>query len=265
MNETRNDRRSTALVTGASSGIGAELAKVFAEHDHDLVLVARSQAKLQELSGELTRVHGVQARVVAADLADPQGPEQVAAQWRDQGLEVDILINNAGYGLLGPFAETDLGRELGMIQLNVAALTHLTKLFLPAMLARRAGRVVNVASTAAFVPGPFMAVYYATKAYVLSFSQALANELEGTGVTVSVLCPGPTRTAFSAIAKNENSRLFRTGGVMDAATVARIGYEGLMSGKTIIVPGFKNRWLARSSALVPRSVSARVARRLNEP
>ena len=257
-------KRSTALVTGASSGIGRELAKVFAQHGHDLVLVARNEPSLKELGEELVRDYGARFHIVVADLVDPGAPERVAASVREKGIDVDILVNNAGFGLLGPFAETDIRRELDMIQVNVAAPTHLTKLFLPPMLARRNGRVLNIASTAAFVPGPLMAVYYATKAYLLSFSQALANEVAGTGVTVTVLCPGPTHTAFSKIAKNDQSRLFRGGGVMDSASVVRIGYKALMKGKATAVAGFKNRWMARSSALVPRSVSAQVARRLNE-
>jgi uncharacterized protein len=258
------DKRSTALITGASGGIGAELAKLLAQHGHDVVLVARNGAKLTEIGDELAREFGVRSYPIVADLADPGAPDRVATAVREKGIEVDILVNNAGFGLLGPFAETDLRRELDMIQVNVAAPTHLTKLFLPAMLARRSGRILNIASTAAFVPGPLMAVYYASKAYVVSFSQALANEVAGTGVTVTVLCPGPTRTSFSKTAKNDQSRLFRGGGVMDAATVARIGYNSLMKGKGTVVAGFKNRWLARSSALVPSSVSAQVARRLNE-
>jgi uncharacterized protein len=258
------DKRSTALVTGASSGIGKELARVFAQHGHDLVLVARNEPSLKELGEELLRDCGARFHIIVADLADPGAPERLAASVREKGIDVDILVNNAGFGLLGPFAETDIRRELDMIQVNVAAPTHLTKLFLPAMLARRSGRILNVASTAAFVPGPLMAVYYATKAYLLSFSQALANEVAGTGVTVTVLCPGPTHTAFSKVAKNDSNRLFRGGGVMDSSSVARIGYKALMKGKATAVAGFKNRWMARSSALVPRSVSAQVARRLNE-
>jgi short-subunit dehydrogenase len=180
------------------------------------------------------------------------------------GLRVDILVNNAGSGLGGAFAETDLATELRMINLNVTALTHLTKLFLPGMLERGAGRILNVASTAAFVPGPFMAVYYATKAYVLSFSEALAEELTGTGVTVTALCPGPTATGFQSAARIEGARLFRMPGVSDAATVARLGFSGLMRGKRIVIPGLLNKLLPQIVRVSPRRLVTLVSRFLQE-
>jgi uncharacterized protein len=259
-----------ALVTGASGGIGLELARLFAADGHDLVLVARDEAKLRRVGEELAREHGVRFHVVAADLADPAAPEAVFRAVREAGVEVEALVNNAGFGLYGPFAQTGaepataLSRELEMIQVNVTALTHLTKLFLPGMVARGHGRVMNVASTAAFQPGPLMAVYYASKAFVLSFSEALSVELAGTGVVVSCLCPGATRTDFQKAAAMEDSRLFRGGHVMDAATVARAGYRGLLAGKPLVVPGAVNKAMAQGTRFIPRSFAARLAKMAQE-
>jgi len=250
-----------ALITGASSGIGEELARLFAARKYDLVLVARSLDKLQSLSAELSRAHGVQARPLAADLADPAAPPQLFQTL--EGAAIDVLVNNAGFGARGAYARIDYEIEARMIQLNVAALAHLTRLFLPGMLARRSGKVLNVASTAAFVPGPFMAVYYASKAFVLSFSEALAEELQGTGVTVTALCPGPTRTNFAATAGIEDSTLFRTTPQMHARTVALAGYQALMAGRRVVVPGWSNRMTVLSTRLAPRTLLARITRKLN--
>jgi len=199
----------TALVTGASSGIGLELARLFAAGGYGLVLVARSGGKLEELANELRNRHGVDVRVMAIDLARPESSEELVRELEQAGVAVDVLVNNAGFATFGPFAETHLRAELEELQLNVVTLTHLTKKLLPGMLARRRGGVLNVASTAAFQPGPLMAVYYASKAYVLSFTEALAEELRGTGVTISALCPGPTVTGFQKRAAMEDSGLFR--------------------------------------------------------
>jgi len=253
----------TALITGASGGIGEELARLFAGTRHDLVLVARSEEKLQALSGELSRAHGVQSRALPADLADPAAPPRLFQAIEDQGITIDVLVNNAGFGARGAFSEIDYEVESRMIQLNVATLTHLTRLFLPGMLERRSGKVLNVASTAAFVPGPFMAVYYASKAYVLSFSEGLSEEVQGTGVTVTALCPGPTQTNFAAAAGNQDSILFRTGSVMDARTVARAGYDGLMAGERLVVPGWSNQMTVFSTRLAPRTMLAKITRKLN--
>src|SRR3954454_3939709 len=207
MANEKTGTRQTALITGASGGIGLELARVFAAHGYDLVLVARSGGKLEELAGELRTRHGIEARVIAKDLARPESPEELFRELETAGVTVDVLINNAGFATFGPFVAADLHAELEELQLNVVTLTHLTKKLLPAMVARKRGGVLNVASTAAFQPGPFMAIYYATKAYVLSFSEALAAELEGQGVTISVLCPGPTETGFTARAGLEGTPL----------------------------------------------------------
>lgn len=258
-----SEQKLTALVTGASGGIGEELARLFAADGHDLVLVARSRDKLARLSEELGGKHGVRARVVASDLARPEAPREIFEELGAEAVAVDALVNNAGVGSYGLFAETDLQSELELLQLNVVALTHLTKLFLPGMIARRRGYVMQVASTAAFQPGPLMAVYYASKAYVLSLSEALANECAGTGVRVSALCPGPTETGFVAAAGMGDSKLFDRA-VMDARTVAVEGYRGLLAGKTIVIPGLRNNLLARSIGLFPRGLVTKVVRGIQE-
>lgn len=253
----------TALVTGASGGIGEELARLFAADGHDLVLVARSRDKLARLAEELSGKHGVATRVLVSDLARPEAPQEIFDELKGAGVTVDALVNNAGFGSYGLFAETDLKSELELLQVNIVALTHLSKLFLPGMLARRRGYLMNVASTAAFQPGPLMAVYYASKAYVLSLSEALANECAGTGVVVSALCPGPTETGFVAAAGMGDSKLFDHA-VMDARTVAVEGYRGLLDGKTIVIPGFRNNLLARSIGFFPRNLVTKVVRGIQE-
>jgi short-subunit dehydrogenase len=255
----------TALITGASSGIGLELAKLFARDRYDLVLVARRREKLETLGKDLTTRHGIRCTAIAADLADPAAPGEIARELEAASVAVDVLVNNAGFGELGPFADTDLDTARRMIEVNVTALTVLTKLFLPGMLARRRGRILNVASTAGFAPGPLMAVYYATKAYVISLSEALTEELRGSGVSVTVLCPGPTMTEFQAVAHMESTRLFRLPGVvMDAAAVARAGYAGLMRGKRMVVPGLFNQVLPLVIRFSPRAMVVRVARLFQE-
>lgn len=258
-----SETKMMALVTGASGGIGEEMARLFAADGHDLVLVARSGDKLARLAEELKEKHGVAARVLAADLARPEAPREIFEELSAGGVTVDALVNNAGFGTYGLFAETDLKSELELLQVNVVALTHLSKLFLPGMIARRRGYLMNVASTAAFQPGPLMAVYYASKAYVLSLSEALANECEGRGVRVSALCPGPTETGFVAAAGMGDSKLFDRA-VMDARTVALDGYRGLLAGKTIVIPGLRNNLLARSIGLFPRGLVTKVVRGIQE-
>lgn len=255
--------RQTVLITGASSGIGLDLAKVFAAHKFDVILTARSQGKLDELARQLERLHEIRAHVIVADLAQTDGPHQIFSELTRRGLPVDNLVNNAGFGAYGEFSHLPVEAELGMIQVNITALTHLTKLALPQMLERRRGRIMNVASTAGFQPGPLMAVYYATKAYVLSFTEAIANELKGSGVTVTCLCPGATATNFAVRADMEKSRLFKLG-AMSSSAVARAGFRGMMKGKTLIVPGVKNKVMAQSLRLSPRKLVTAVARRLQE-
>src|SRR3954447_1995963 len=252
--------KETALITGASSGIGLDLARLFAKDGNDVVLVARSEGKLRELAAELERDCGVKAHVIVADLARPDAPRQLVDALT---VDVDVLVNNAGFGVTGPFVATDLAKELEMIQVNIVALTELTKLLLPPMVARRRGRVLNVASTAAFQPGPLMAVYYATKAYVLSFSEAVADELRCTAVTVTTLCPGPTATEFNQRGNIRTTRLFK-GSTMDAAAVARAGYDGMLRGRRVVIPGLRNRVVAGAAQIAPRKLATRVARKLNE-
>lgn len=250
----------TALVTGGSGGIGLELAKVLARNRFDLVLVARTRDTLEAAAGQIEGKYDVRVHVFATDLRRREAPVSIFDFLHNENIGIDVLVNNAGFRLGGEFAETELTRELEMIQVNIAALTHLTKLFLPAMIKRRSGRVLNVASTAAFQPGPLMAVYYATKAYVLSFSEALAEELRHSGVTVTALCPGPTRTDFAAQAQTTNSRLFTVFGVADADDVAEFGFAAMMHGRRVAIPGIRNKILAQASRFTPRVVTTKVAR-----
>jgi len=254
----------TALVTGASSGIGRELAMLLAEDRQDLVLVARNKKKLDELARDLTAAFGITARVLARDLAKPATPGKIAAELAEAGVEIETLVNNAGFGVYGSFVKTDPAQDLEEIQVNIAAVTHLTGLFLPAMVERRRGRILNVASTAAFQPGPLMAVYYASKAYVLSFSEALANELSGSGVTVTALCPGPTETEFQKRAGLEGTRLFSGPLVSDARSIARAGYDAMKRGKTVAIPGLANKILAQSVRFAPRRMVTAIARKIQE-
>lgn len=260
--DPRNHQK-TALITGASGGLGYEFAKLFAQNGYNLGLVARSKDKLAQLANELEGKHRISVKVLAKDLSDPASPDEIYAELQQESIPIEVLVNNAGFATYGFFAETDLAKELQMMQLNMGTLTHLTKLFLPNMLARKRGRILNVASTAAFQPGPLMTVYYATKAYVLSFSEALANELDGTGVTVTALCPGPTQTGFQARASMEDSKLV-SGGLMDTETVAKIGYQGLMKGKVIVIPGLTNKALSLLPRFLPRTLVTQIVRKAQE-
>ena len=257
-------QRPTALVTGGSGGIGLEFAKVLARNGFDLVLVARKRDTLEAAAGQLEGKFDVKAHVFAADLRRREAPEEIFDFLKNENIPIEILVNNAGFGLGGEFSETSVQRELEMIQVNIAALTHLTKLFLPPMIKRRSGRILNVASTAAFQPGPLMAVYYATKAYVLSFSEALAEELRKSGITVTALCPGPTQTDFADTARMTNSRLFSAFGVADAADVAEYGFVAMMAGKRLAIPGVKNKMVAQANRFAPRAFTAKITRMLRE-
>lgn len=240
-----------------------EFAKLFAADGSDLILTARDQARLDALAAELRQAHGRDVRVYPADLSQDGAPEALAARARQDGLTVDVLVNNAGFGTYGPFATADPAGELAMLHVNVTALTHLTRLFLPGMLERRAGGVLNIASTAAFQSGPLMAVYYATKAYVVSLSEAVANETAGTGVTVTCFCPGPTRTEFQARAGIEETRLMR-GRVQSARDAALDGYRAFQAGRVLAIPGMRNRLLATMVRWLPRTLVVAAVRKMQE-
>jgi len=253
----------TVLITGASGGIGYELAKLFARDHHNLVLVARSADKLAQVANELQTL-GVSVKTVALDLAQPPAPKFLFDQLRRENVIIDILINNAGYGAYGDFAQMQQEDILGQINLNITALTQLTHLFLPAMVARRSGRIMNVASTAGFQPGPLMAVYYASKAYVISFSEALANEVRKSGVTVTCFCPGATHTGFAKRAGNDQSRLFKQLGAMSAEKVALDGYRAVMEGRTLAISGVHNWMVAESTRFAPRKIVTAISRWISE-
>lgn len=248
----------TALITGASSGIGLELAKLFAKDGCKLFLVARESQRLREAA------ESVGGTVIARDLADPSSPQAIFDQL--SSTPIDYLVNNAGFGLGGAFSVNDRQTQLDMIQVNVTSLVDLTRLFLPSMLERKSGRILNVASTAAFQPGPLMAVYYATKAFVLSFTEAIAEEVAGSGVTVTALCPGPTASDFQRRARIEHVKLVEKGpmGMMSSAQVAEIGYRGMRQGKVIVIPGFLNKLGVQALRLGPRAIVRKAAKKLQE-
>ena len=251
----------TALVTGASGGIGEALARELAAKRYDLVLVARSRARLDELGAELSAAHGIAATAIAADLAVQNAGHDLAAELQRRNIQIDILINNAGFADFGNFCEADSVKIDQMMRLNIATLTELIRDLLPQMVQRRSGRVLNVASTAAFMPGPLMAVYFATKAYVLSLSEAVHEELKGTGVTVTALCPGPTESGFQSAAAMEDSKLFKGRKIMSATTVARAGVEALLEGKPVAFASFKTRIQALIPKLAPRRLVPKFVKR----
>lgn len=243
-----------AVVTGASGGIGLEFAKLLAQAGYDLALVARSRARLENIAIELRDRFGVNVQVVACDLAVANSAHEV----QERVPECDVLINNAGFANNGRFAELSEGMLLEEIQLNIATLTQLSRLYLPGMIERKDGKILNVASTAGFLPGPNMAVYYATKAYVISLSEALAEEVRGTGVTVTVLCPGATATGFQERAKVETTPLFRLP-MAKASDVAKAGVDGMMRGSRVVVPGLTNKLVAIAPKITPRALLVRVS------
>jgi short-subunit dehydrogenase len=252
----------TVLITGASSGIGLELAGCFAADGSRLVLVSRKGNTLEELATELRQAHKIQAQVITADLALPETPTRLLAHLQSAGLKVDVLVNNAGIGAQGRFAELPLGRQLEMLQVNITSLTHLTRLLLPGMIERQRGGILNVASTASFQPGPGMGVYYATKAYVLSLTEALAEELSGTGVTVTAVCPGPTATNFGTAANMRTLGMVKKVS-MTAASVAQIGHRDFRRGKVVSITGVRNRIPAFLVRLFPRAAVRKITKRLN--
>lgn len=265
MSESNDSGRTTAVITGASAGIGEDLAHVLAERGYDLLLVARRAEKLEAVADEVESAHGVTAHVFPCDLSDDASADLVQGEVSRLELEVGFLANNAGFGQYGPYLEQDAEHEMDMLHLNMVALTRLTRLLLPGMVERREGRILNVASTAAFFPGPLMTVYFATKAYVLSYSLGLAEELRDTGVTVTCLCPGPTETEFTDVASMDDSRLFDMSLVMKSRTVAEAGVEAAEKGEKIRTPGIMNKVNAVSARLTPRPLMAKIVKRFQAP
>lgn len=243
----------TALITGATSGLGYEFVKLFAKDGYHLILIARNKQKLEQIKQSFQNV-----TIIVKDLSTPNAGKEVFEEVDNQGMTIDVLVNNAGFGLLGYFDELDIQRQAAMIQLNVVSLTELTYYFLTKMKQKNQGKILNIASTAAFQPGPLMAVYYATKTYVLSFSEALVEELSDSAVTVTTLCPGPTKTNFAAVANVEGTKMFSQ--PMNSEIVAKQGYNALMSGKRVVIPGGLNKMGAYAAKLLPRSLAAKVAK-----
>ncbi len=256
--------RKIALITGASAGLGEQFAHLFARDGHDVILVARSGDRLEELAGKLRQSHSVEAHVLPADLTEPGAARRLFEQVEARGLEVEFLVNNAGFGSNGAFLELELEREVSMVQLNCTALLELTHLFARPMRERGHGRILNIASTAGFQPGPYMATYFATKAFVVSFSEALAHELKDSGVSVTTYCPGATHTEFASRAGNDKSRLFQRSGVAQASDVAEDAYKAMMQGKVLAVHGMLN-WLGMQSVRIgPRATVRALAANLNQ-
>ncbi|WP_295654652.1 SDR family oxidoreductase [uncultured Mucilaginibacter sp.] len=252
--------KTTALITGASGGIGMELARVHAKKGGDLVLVARNKGKLDEIKKELESLYNVSVHTIGKDLSLENSVKEVHLETTQANIQIDYLINNAGFGDFGMFWETDGNKELEMINLNITALTLLTKLYLKEMVTRGSGKIMNVASTAAFQPGPTMAVYCATKAYVLSFSEAISNEVSDKGVTVTALCPGATESGFQMAAGMENNELFKGKKLPTSKEVAEYGYAAMLKGKTVAIHGFINYMMATSVGFLPRALVLKVSR-----
>ena len=257
--------RKLALVTGASAGLGTHFAHLFARDGHDVILVARRADRLEALAHEIQKAHPVTAHVMPADLGDPSAPQRLFDEAGRRGLQVEFLVNNAGFGSNGAFLDLELARESEMLEVNCAALVKLTHLFGRPMRERRSGRILNIASAAGFQPGPYMATYYATKAFVISFSEAVAHELRGSGVTVTCHCPGSTRTEFAATAGVDASLLFRRPRVAKADDVARHAYRAMMKGKVLAIHGLLNLIGMESERLAPRAAVRRITAALNRP
>lgn len=256
--------KNTALITGASNGIGLELAKVHASNGGDLVLVARNKSKLDELKTELEKQFKISVYTIGKDLSVSNAAQEVYDETTKQNIQIDYLINNAGFGDFGMFVETDWNKELQMINLNITTLTQFTKLYLQDMVKRKSGKIMNVASTAAFQSGPTMAVYYATKAYVLSFSEAVDNEVSEKGVTVTTLCPGATESGFQAAAAMEESNLVKGKKLPTSKEVAEYGYASMMKGKTVAIHGLMNYIMANSVRFTPRALVVKMTRKIQD-
>lgn len=268
MSETSNSLlKLRVLITGASSGIGRDMARVFAENGHPLILVSRDQVKLEEFARDLASEYGTDVRIIAADLSVSDNVEYVYKEVVRTGSDVDILVNNAGYGFMGEFLEGDLDNQMGMIHLNISALTELAWRFGRDMKSRGRGGILNVGSMAGFAPGPYMAIYYATKAYVLFFTEALRTELKSSGVRVSCLCPGPVRTGFFDRARMMKAVLSKGKyvPVLDSLTVARSAYDGFMQNRSLIMPGIISKILPYILRITPRNLSLQIVKKFNRP
>jgi short-subunit dehydrogenase len=265
MTDSANGRGQTALVTGASMGIGVDLAECFARDGYDLVLAARSADALQNVAATLSARHNVRVTPIVADLGARGSGERLAADIAARDITIDVVVNNAGYGVAAGFADADLAGQLGMIDLNIRALVELTHIYWPRMLANRRGGVLNVASTAAFQPGPLMAVYYASKAFVLSFSEALWKEADGTGVHVSCLCPGPTASHFRERAGTGKTQLAKSLAVMPSADVAAMGYQAWKDNRRVIVTGTRNAMMASLVRFMPKKAVLDSVYRMQSP
>ena len=253
----------TAVVTGASSGIGLELARFFALDGHDLVIVARREKLLKKVADEFKSEYGVSVVVIPKDLTVKESPLEIYNQLEESGTVIDFLVNNAGFGAVGDFSELDYERQVNMLNLNINSLVSLTRLFLPGMIEANRGGILNVGSLAGFQPGPFASVYYATKAFVLSFTEGLTEELKDTNIKVSCLAPGPTDTEFGEVSDLDKSSLFKFG-TMGAKEVARDGYLGFMKDKTVVIPGFLNKLLPFLVRLFPRILVRKITAALNK-
>ncbi|MCW4025453.1 MAG: SDR family oxidoreductase [Candidatus Bathyarchaeota archaeon] len=251
----------TALITGASSGIGYELSKLFEKNGYNTVIVSRNEEKLSALAYEINKEYKVETKIISKDLSHPNSANEIFNEIGKQELQIDVLVNNAGFDVYGEFSNTNLEEEMEMMQVNMVSLTKLTKLFLPKMKTNSSGKILNISSIGAFVPGPLNIVYCATKAYVLNFSEGLAEELDGTGVTVTALCPGATKTEFTKRAKNQDIKFFKSH-VMEAKQVAQIGYDGLMKNKRVVVPGLYNKTQHFLIKLLPRKRVAKITKHM---
>ena len=254
--------KETVLITGASSGLGMELAKLFAADGSDLVLVARREERLIELADELKSEHGIEVHVLPKDLSNKTAPKEIFSHLNKENIEIDVVVNNAGFGNKGQIADLDTDLQLDMIQVNLVALTHLTRLFITGIIERGYGGILNVGSLAGFQPGPNLAVYYATKAYVLSFTEALAEEISNPNIKISCLAPGPVKTEFGEKSDLEDSLLFKLS-LMEMAPVVKAGYEGFRKGQTIIIPGLKQQIVPFLNRFTPRLLVRKIAKKLN--
>ena len=262
--KNENKIRKTALITGATSGIGYELTKLFAEDSYDLVLIARNKDKLKEIKEYLSKKYNIDILIIAKDLSVPNAAIEIFNEIEEKKIVIDILVNNAGIGNFGLFNNEKLLKISQIMQINIVALTELTKLYLKEMVDRKEGKILNVSSMAAFQPGPYMAVYYASKAYVQSFSEAIASELKGTGVTVTTLCPGPTKSGFQHQVGSEGSNLSKLNLLSSSKYVAKYGYKALNEGKSVAIPGFVNTSLVNTAKFIPRKATIQMVKKLQE-